>query len=830
MTSRDAATQPGAKRGAGAWAGYAAALVCLWAIYWLGIGEVAVKDPHSYKGRRNDYYSQLVHGFMKGHLYMDRVPDPRLESRDPVVRHYADYSLDASYYDKHYYLYFGATPAVVFLLPYAALTGNDLDPRFVAVLCIGLGFVFSFLTWRMFVRDHAPRLGALFQFFAVLALGFAPATPLLLTRSMFYEVAIATGYGCVMGAALGLYRALSGRGRPAANLALSSLFLGLAVGCRPDLVLTLPAVAAAAWVLARRRASAGNPGGLGGYAAAAVIPAALIGVCLATYNYERFGNPTDFGFKYCMNGFFDSKLPMASPSFYGTNVTWDYLTLPALSPYFPYVFPEEAQFRPPQYAGDEAIHGQFVVLALVAFVAFSAAVFGRRLKPGGAGTFVAIVGWMFLAPFIGLSSLCLRADRYLVDFQPSLSLATILVASLVAARFSSVIGRASWSLLFSALSLFLCAFNFFAGLQQFDAFMDLRYGEYARLEAIGNLPSAWLIKHGLLAVGPVRMKVVFPEKLARSRIEPLVALGTPGKSDALYVIEHEDNVIEFLGDHNRYGGHRSKFIPIVPGREYTLTIDLGAFYPPLNHTFFSKYNSLQARLVKSRLHVDLDGEEVMSDRMNSYDAPPWTLETGVNDISLSEYQSTFTGKIASLERLPPQPPVVARLSNGLWRIRCVFPMRRPNVNYPVLAIGLAGSGTLFFVDVQQDNRVQFGVDEWGYGAQRSGTFAATPDDEHEIDLFVGPLAKIEEWPKAWGIAPDRIADAGMTMRIWMDGKIIWESKLHHEFDPQDTYVDIGSNLQGFSTAEPDYFGPIKADPFSPEETRAFLTRNLEPAK
>jgi hypothetical protein len=827
MTSE---TPPQARlaRGNGEWAALFAAAVCLLAIFWMGLGWDALTRRETYVGKKGDYYSSLVHGFLAGHLYLDRKPDPRLDSPDPATVRAADTLLDASYYNHHFYLYFGAAPAALFLLPYAWITGNDLDPRFIVFLCVCIGFLFSFGTWRLFARAHAPHLGAQLQFFGVVALGFAPATPLLLTRSMFYEVVIAAGYACVMAGAFWIYRAISGRGRPEFQLAAASLCLGLAVGCRPDLVLTVPALSLAALALGRwGRDREPLSQGLVRFGAAAVIPAALVGSCIGAYNFERFGSPFDFGFRYSQNSFFAGHHSMARADFFLTNLRWDYLTFPSLSPYFPYVFPEAASFRPSGFPGGEAIHGQFPIFVLVIFVAVSGILLRRRLKPGRAAIYLGIVAWMFLAPFTVLSFLGLRADRYLVDFQQSLVLATVLLASLVATALTRAGGRALWVTLFGVLTLAVTAFNLFAGLQEFDAFKDLRFTSYNALETIGNVPSSWLERLGVLGVGPVEMKVVFPRDLKVSRIEPLVSLGTPELSDSLYVIEHEGGEqIEFMDDHHGYGGHRSPVIDIVPGKPYTLRIDMGALYPPPNHPFFGTYSVLQERLAKTRLRVEMDGKEVWKDMMNSYDAPPWTLEPGRNDTTLTLFGTAFTGNIFSVKRPEPPPPEAVPANNGLWRIRCVLPVQLPNRRFPLLSLGLTGSGTLIFVTTLPNNRLSFGDDEWGNGGTNSGIVSADGQKEHVIEVFIGPLAGATDWPKEWAVAPRRLADEGHTLRLWMDGRPLLEANLRREFDLSDSFIDVGTNLQGFSSAEPYFFGDIRSVPFSADEAREFLKRNL----
>jgi hypothetical protein len=305
----------------------------------------------------------------------------------------------------------------------------------------------------------------------VVILAFATAVPSLLTRALFYEIAIASGYACTMSGAFWTYRALSGRGRTCLQLALASLSFGLAVGCRPDLVLNAPIPVAAALLIAwRSRGKAPGSRSIFQMAAASAVPAACIGILLAVYNYERFGNPSEFGVSYSVNTFMTGTQPLFSTAYLWPNIHWYYLTLPALSPFFPYVFPENAYFGPAAFRWGEIIHGQFPVLVLGAWVLFAALLLRKRLRFEWMGAYLCLLAWMFLALFAAICAIGFRGDRYMVDFQPALVVGIVLLAGAV----FSVLGKGGlpglWRAAFAVLAGLSVAFNVFAGLQEFEAF------------------------------------------------------------------------------------------------------------------------------------------------------------------------------------------------------------------------------------------------------------------------------------------------------------------------------------------------------------------------
>jgi hypothetical protein len=804
-----------------------AAAACILLIVWMGLGWDRATSRETYTGSKPDYYSLLVHGFTKGHLYMDVAADPRRESKDPAVRAKADYLLDASYFKGRYYLYFGVTPAALFLLPYSRVTGGDLDPRVLVVLFAVAGFLFALGVVRMATRDLRWRMGGLFQVAAAASLAFATAVPSLLARSMFYEVAIAGGYAFTCAGMFWTYRALFGRGKALVQLTLASLAFALAVGCRPDLLLNVPVVAVAAWLVAwRGRDKVPLPGALLHCAAAATAPAVIVGALLAAYNYERFGRLSEFGVSYSVNYFIGGDKPMFSASYLWPNLHWYYLTPPSLSPFFPYVFPEQAYFGPAAYRGGETISGQFIVMAMGAFVVAAALCSRRRLSLGPLRAYVGVLAWMFAAVLLAVSWIGFRGNRYLVDCQPALVLAIVLVAGSVESAADSGIASRFWTKGFSAFAAASVVFNIFAGLQEFEAFKNMRTSSFRALEAVGDYPAYWLEELGVLKGGPVELKVVFPRAPPVAGIEPLLSAGTPEYTDSLYVIEWSGGrQIELVGDHSGHSGPASEVISINPGQVYTLKIDMGALYPPLCPPFTARYRGRQLSLLKSGIRVEMDGKVVLDKKMDSYDAPPWSLQVGKNHLTMNPCRMDFSGKILSHARLPPTG-LPDRLQTGLYRIRCELPVQLPNMSFPILSSGATGSGTLVYLGVLPDNRVRFGADEWSIGGGLSEALTPSSQPQHVIELLLGPMISVAAAQAQWGFSADEVRQLRRRLNIWMDGRLVWTTELRHPLDPLDPFFDLGTNHQGFSTAQPEFPGFFMIAPFGPAEAQEFLNRNL----
>jgi hypothetical protein len=528
---------------------------------------------------------------------------------------------------------------------------------------------------------------------------------------------------------------------------------------------------------------------------------------------------------YSLNWYMKSGKPLFSWAYFWPNAHWYYLTPPALSPYFPYVFPEEAYFGPEMYRGGEAIHGQFVVFALISFVAISAAVARKRIRIGRLAAYLGIVLFMFLSLFVAICSIGVRGDRYVVDFQGMLALGVVLLGGAVASAQGSGFRGKVWWVVFSGLAALSAAFNIFAGLQIFDSFENLRPSEFEALQAMGNYPAYWMGRMGLLPAGPFELKVIFPEKV--SAIEPLLVAGTPEATDSLYVIEHASgNEIEFLADHSGYGGPRSALLGITPGKAYTLSIDMGALYPPLSRPFTNDQKGDVGRFQKTRFHVEMDGKSVFDRKMDSFDAPPWAVQIGKNEVTMNPFSTRFSGRIISVKRLRPSSTSEKR-NDGLWRIRCVLPLKDSNRSFPLLSSGIQGSGTLIYINILADHNLEFGVDQWGYGGGLSGEVSADPVKEHDIEFLIGPLARSESWPREWRISQQGLDSIGNELVVWLDGKKIWTTNLRREIDPLDQMFEVGGNRERFSTAESDFPGQIDSAPYSRDEEHVFLTNNLK---
>jgi hypothetical protein len=817
------------------WLSTTAAILAVAALLWLARMSDSWRTSFSFTGRQVDYYNLLVHGFRQGHLYMDSDPDPALYSTDPDTRRRASYLQDASLFNHRYYLYYGVVPAALLFLPYSLATGGDLSANAAALVFVLAGFLFSLGIYGRARREYFPGIGAVLDALNVLLLGFATLGPLLVKCYGFYEVAVASGYAFTAASAYFLFRALHSPRGPW-WLAASSLSLGLAVGCRPNYVLALPALAAAAWVMGSgwlrggaTRARRVPWRSLGPWVGAACLPAAAIGVMLAWYNYARFGNPLEFGFNYGMNAFTGTGRPVASLSFMWPNLRWYYLTPPTIAPYFPYCFSINATDLPPGYFSAESIHGQWIVGILLVVAALGLAFRGLR-GPAAARpllAFMAMIGWTALSGLIFMISLGVRADRYMTDFQSPLVLLIALSCGLFsAAAAGGAIPSLVWRACYGGVALAAVLFNFFVALEVFSNFEYLHPKAFARLARLGDYPIYELGKHGIVDYGPARFTATFAA-VTKEAIAPLVASGAPNHMDILYAYQSPPATLELVMSHEGSVGLRSALMPITLGRPYAFEVDMGSLYPPRVSPFFDGWETMDVDRLKTTARVLMDGKEVLKGRVTFYDSSPGRVRFGSNP---DEDGARFSGSVTGIGRLPARDPHGPGFmpEPGVWRADVVVPWLAPDTAHPLLGSGVTRHGNLLLVDVPARNTIQFGYDQWGVGISQSRTLAE-PAGVHRIEIFVGAQVARQEWPAAWHLDAAALAGAASLLKVWLDGALVWTTPIKANEDSYEL-VSLGSNPQGFSTTDMMFPSAIEFKPYTRDETREFIARNLESAK
>jgi hypothetical protein len=257
------------------------------------------------------YYDMLAEAFAAGQTHLKAVPDPRLAAlsdpyssaefpdipRCPQGQTSGCILFDATYYDGKYYLYWGPAPAALFTPLKLAGVGTVSDAVFALVGASSL-FVFTaaflILAWRRFFQSLPGWLLVP----PLLLAGVAYPLPWALDGPRIYEAAILHGAAFLMAGLVAAFPILAGSPARPGRLLLVGTLWGLAFATRATLLLPIAAFSVALVWLVWRRPSSSTPASGGRLAAMLAIPIGASAALIAWYNFDRFSNPLEFGFRF----------------------------------------------------------------------------------------------------------------------------------------------------------------------------------------------------------------------------------------------------------------------------------------------------------------------------------------------------------------------------------------------------------------------------------------------------------------------------------------------------------------------------------------------------
>lgn len=589
-----------------------AALVVVSAYFGIasGNGEAYRSRPVTF-----NHYNLLVDGFLSGHLYMDLAP----EAGD--TGQYRERLHDTSFYQGHYYLYFGVTPAALLFLPWKVLTGAHLAQYWAAALLASGGFLASLALLLRIRRDYFPGLSRGVVFPTALMLGFVNGWPFLLARVGMWEVPIASAYCFAALAILCVYEGTRGPGR-LGFLAAASLCCGLMVGSRPNYILgTAVLVAPLAYFWRSERSSPAAPGVWLGRILAVFLPVLGVGALLAAYNFQRFGSPLEFGTRYMI-----LLIPNPAVSFSASYVWANlrmYFLLPAhLSPWFPFMKLPALPPLPAGFTSDPMPEDMYGMLANMPVLLLGLVALGMTGAARGFSRLgVAVLALaLLLAAVGGLLMFYGGANgRYSIDAMEGLPVLSVIGIWLLEARAGGggsprAVTRAFWG----TLALYSVLFSCFACIGRDDLFRNLHPVVYRQAAHILDLPSHAYDRMTGVAYGPLTLSVTFPAGRTGTS-EPLVTTGSWPRNNVLFVRFADATHVQF-GFATGGGTFVGAPIAVDYPRSHTLKVSMGSLYPPRQSPFFDALGAPDADALSETLFVELDGVTILHQRAFFYDA------------------------------------------------------------------------------------------------------------------------------------------------------------------------------------------------------------------
>ena len=245
------------------------------------------------------YNKMLVDAFASGHTYLDKEIEAGLEDLpdiyDFTVRNKVgiDPISEYSYYNGHYYLYFGPTACILLFLPFYLITGYYLQMWAGVLFFLFIFIISSSILFCMIMKRFCKQAPFAYTFLGIIALNATGGALWLCIRPMYFEIAFASGFAfCATGILLAYLYGFEQEGkRHKWLMTVSGACLGLAVGCRATLILSVLLLIPLFWMCKSKKERL--------QIIIWFLPFyILIGSALAAYNYARFGNILQFGVDY----------------------------------------------------------------------------------------------------------------------------------------------------------------------------------------------------------------------------------------------------------------------------------------------------------------------------------------------------------------------------------------------------------------------------------------------------------------------------------------------------------------------------------------------------
>lgn len=735
------------------------------------------------------YYGLLTQAVVSGRLDVAVTIDPKFQRLENPYAGPQGTSRphDMSYYKGKFYLYYGLTPVLILLAPWHLVTGTYLmEVTAVACFCFG-GFLLA-TWWLLRVRRRLfPEINPIWPLLAVAVMGFGSPTFALSDNNTFYAVPVSAAVVCLMAALLCADHACAGRSwsRALGWMAAASLCGGLAVGARPNYVLGLSALLIPAYsIWTAQSPDRRNRRTLLQIAFAAIIPAAIIGVGIAVYNYLRFENPFDFGIRFSLATEDLRNAKLMGPQFIAKNLRIYLLHPTPLLRYYPFFYSDGYPF------------GVLPHLTLaVAALFFPLALRSARLRNDAR---FRNVGWMLLwSALANLTVLCFffgGVDRYLNDFVPPALLlgCTLLLAA--ADRTTPRSGRRIIGLLLLTLA---AAWTLWNGLC-FGLANRVPSPFWQHVEHAANRVAYRAEQITGTRYGPLELELTFPTH-ATGSVDPLLSTGNLGGTGDIVTVKYlDDHHIQLGYFHIGAGGPTSEPIAIDYAQPHRVAIKLGSLYPPRQHPMFAALSDAQYARLNRQLEISIDGRVALRRAVDVYPSNAGGVLIGENRAASDVSRRHFEGKITAERRLPiPQLPAPEPL-RGAVELHVQFPTNAAGTTLPLVSTGHTGAGDLIAVQMLAGGKIKFLHDSWGYVPFVSDPITLAPQSEHIVTVATGALHT--------GISEPG-SDAASRLSIWLDGHPVVDEP--RPFSPTTAdEVEFGYNALHASTSVAAFSGEV----------------------
>lgn len=613
-------------------------------------------NPFQFSRQATGLYNLLTDAFLAGRLSLVVEPKPELlalpDPYDPALNERFRLH-DASLYKGKYYLSWGLAPALTLFVPFRLTFDRYLDENLAVALFGFGGLVWAVLLLELLTRTYVPRTPFWMQVLAVLCLGISNVVPYLLRRPLVYEVAIASGYCFLFG---GLYWCVAGTlGPPTGRLwrlALGSLFLGLAVGSRPHLLLAglVPAVL---WTTFLRERGRPRVRETTQTLVCLFGPWLICVALLGLYNYARFESWTEFGQRYALGSLNLLKWKKLDPRRIPIDLYFYFLSPSRLDWNFPFfhLAPRiPSMLVPHGYYGPEPVAGLLTNIPFLNVLYLLPLLFNNstgRMASLGLVLATFIVTALTLATVIIAHSATMR---YVAEFVSLLLLPAVLLWFALDERWNRLRRtRLLVRTLVIASILYGSLFNLAISITGAEDRMKKHNpATYRAIERV--FYPQFLTRYLATGFGPVSLKVRFSNPKPGVS-EPLVVAGRARAGDCALVRYLGDDRIALGFAHGRRGGPLSAPIQIRPEAIYDIEVHMGSLYPSSVSLFSTLFPEASYDDARNLLLFKVNGIEVLRATSRFHYSAPSDVTIGKNRIGGGSCAERFSGEILAARRL-----------------------------------------------------------------------------------------------------------------------------------------------------------------------------------
>ena len=249
----------------------------------------------------SDFYSRdYAKAIINGKSYLEKEPSNELlkldNPYDTTQRIRSRDGWDIALFNGKYYVYFGILPEILFFVPYMLINNRSL-PSGVVVLFFS---IFAILGLTMLIikiiEKWFNKVPFKLCFFSEVILLSGALIFNIIGRPEFYEVAVASALCLSVYGILFAFIFFTSENQRYKDLLLASIFLALAVACRPtSLFVSIIVMPLIIMQLIKNIKQGKN---ITKIILSVSIPYLSVGLLLMFFNYIRFKNPFEFGAKY----------------------------------------------------------------------------------------------------------------------------------------------------------------------------------------------------------------------------------------------------------------------------------------------------------------------------------------------------------------------------------------------------------------------------------------------------------------------------------------------------------------------------------------------------